>query len=117
LREELKDAFTVLSPMSKVSFLLRVAHMKTIYARDAYTASNDDPDGVRLREANESMHRLMGYAMDVMDGRASDAQDESVIAMNVDAFERRGASEVTLLQTWMKGVQAPDRGGRRSSDL
>ncbi len=51
--------------------LARLIHAQTIHARDAYTKHCDAPDGIRLRERNETVHRLSGVLMAVLGERMS----------------------------------------------
>lgn len=57
--------------MGKARVLARLIHAETIHARDAYTADYDAPDGIRLRERNETVHRLSGVLMAVLGVRMS----------------------------------------------
>jgi hypothetical protein len=107
MRQDLHEAFASLSPTAKVSFLLRVAHAQTIYARDAYAASYDKPDGIHLRTANEFIHRLLGVVMGFMDGRA-ERPAESIVDAIVGALKRYGPGVEAQLETWIEDTRARD---------
>ena len=86
------DAFSQLSTVGKAMVLARLIHAQTIHARDAYTADYDAPDGIRLRERNETVHRLSGVLMAVLGERMSaDHHDYMVglIELIVSGSQRR----------------------------
>ena len=85
---DLNTKFSSLRPNEKAMFLARVAHMATIAARESYCPSAarpernyDRPDAVILRDANNFVHRVTGYIMNVLEGAEMAGQDESVMAM------------------------------------
>jgi hypothetical protein len=57
--------------VDKAKVLARLIHAETVHARDAYTANYDAPDGIRLRERNENVHRLSGVLMALLGERMS----------------------------------------------
>jgi len=87
---DLAARFSALGPTDKGIFLASVAHEATIAARAAYTEDYQRPDGIVLRETNEFVHRVSGYAMHVLDG--SEEQDASVMKMIELYFEERRLS-------------------------
>lgn len=100
--------FSKLAPNEKAMFLARVAHEVTIFARASYIPTpeypNRDfahPDPIILRDANNFVHRIVGYIMHVLDGTEMEGQDESVIEMIEDQFREWNAAH--LLTKWING--------------
>jgi hypothetical protein len=90
---EFSARFSSLPPNGKAMFLARVAHEATIAARMSYvpTADHpnrnfDNPDAFILRDANNFVHRAVGYIPHVLSGTEGKGQDESVVEMIVDFF-------------------------------
>ena len=97
----LASSFSALSPNQKATFLARVAHEATIDARaTAYGQNYDEPDGLRLRDINEFVHRVTGYIPHVLDGSELSGQDASVIEMIIQHFRAHGR-EHRLLE-WLR---------------
>jgi hypothetical protein len=91
---DLADLFSALSPAQKATFLSRVAHEATVYAREAYAGDYERPDGVILRNANEFVHRVTGYITHLLNGSEGEGQDAPVMAMivhhsNLAGYESR----------------------------
>jgi hypothetical protein len=88
----IRDTFSQLSTLGKAKVLARLIHAETVHARDAYTSNDDAPDGIRLRERNETVHRLSGVLMAVLGERMSaDHHDHMVglIELVVSGSQRR----------------------------
>jgi len=81
-------------------FLARVVHDATILARNAYVTNYEHPDGVRLRNANEFVHRVSGYIMHVLNSTEGDGQDAFVIAMIVENAKASGRED--KLVDWLR---------------
>jgi hypothetical protein len=73
------NTFSQLSTMSKAKVLARLIHAETIHARDAYTVNSDEADGIRLRERNETVHRLSGFLRAVLGEHMSAAHQASMV--------------------------------------
>jgi|GEM_PF-1611643 len=91
-------------------FLARVAHEATIYARASYIPTLEypsrdfaHPDPIILRDANNFVHRIVGYIMHVLDRTEMEGQDESVIEMIQDQFGEWKAAH--LLTKWIGGEE------------
>lgn len=78
---DLRDAFLRLSTIGKARIFARLIHAETVHARDAYTADYDAPDGIRLRERNETVHRLSGHLMALLGERVSAAHSDSIVGL------------------------------------
>jgi hypothetical protein len=65
-------------------FLARVAHLATVYAREAYGDAHQD--GVLLRNSNEFVHRVIGYITCVLTSSEGEGQDASIMEMIADYF-------------------------------
>ncbi|CAN7265493.1 hypothetical protein LJR220_001200 [Bradyrhizobium sp. LjRoot220] len=103
---DLSARFVGLGPNDKAMFLARVAHMATIAARESYATSvdhperdYDHPDAIILRDANNFIHRVVGYIMHVLDGTEMAGQDESVMIMIEDHYRERNLGD--LLTEWL----------------
>jgi hypothetical protein len=81
LPSDIREGFARLSTTGKALVLARLIHAETVYARDAYTADYDAPDAVRLREHNETVHRLSGALMAVLSERVSATHYDSIVGL------------------------------------
>ena len=101
--DELSTRFSALSPGRKAAFLARVAHESTIDARaTAYGEDYRTPDGARLREFNEFIHRVTGYIPHVLDGSEGEGQDASVMAMIVEFYASLKKGREGRLAAWLE---------------
>jgi hypothetical protein len=75
------DVFSQLSTAGKARVLARLIQAETVHARDAYVAGSDGADGVRLRECNETVHRLSGVLMAVIDERMSAEHHDYMVGL------------------------------------
>lgn len=92
LPSDIRACFARLPTTGKALVLARLIHADTVHARDAYVPGEDAADGVRLREHNESVHRLSGVLMAVLGERMSaDHHDYMVglIELIVSPSQRR----------------------------
>ena len=103
----LATKFVQLDTKTKAIFLARVAHEGTIFGRLSYVSTPDhpnrnfaNPDAVILRDANNFVHRVVGYISHVLEGTERNGQGESVMEMIEEYFRGRGASH--LLGKWLK---------------
>ena len=110
---DLNTKFSSLGPNAKAMFLARVAHMATIAAREAYAScaadperSYDHPEGIILRDANEFVHRVVGYMMQVLNRTEMTGQDESVLAMIENYYRELGVA--SLLADWLTRPDTQD---------
>jgi hypothetical protein len=99
--------FCALSSAHKAEFLANVIHDATISARGAYVDNYDLPDGVRLREANEFVHRIAGYIPHVLNGTEMGGQAESLIAMIFEEMPGRLRHEQWI--EWLRAMHSNDR--------
>jgi len=81
MSSDIRNAFSQLSMVGKAKVLARLIHAETVHARDAYTANYDAPDGIRLRERNENVHRLSGFLMAVPGERMSADHHDSMVGL------------------------------------
>jgi hypothetical protein len=110
---DLNTRFSSLGPNEKAMFLARVAHTATIAAREAYGAcaahperSYDNPEGIILRDANEFVHRVIGYMTEVLNRSETAGQDESVLAMIEHYYRKLGFA--SHLPDWFNGLDSQD---------
>jgi hypothetical protein len=103
----LNTNFSTLDADKKALFLARVAHMATIAARESYAPSAshsernyDHPDAVILRDANNFVHRVVGYIMHVLERTEMAGQDESVVTMIEHYYRERGLTP--FLAKWLE---------------
>jgi hypothetical protein len=75
------DAFSQLSTMGKARVLARLIHAETIHARDAYIVGSDAVAGVRLRDRNETVHRLSGVLKAVLGERMSADHHDYMVSL------------------------------------
>jgi hypothetical protein len=94
------DAFSRLSTIGKAMVLARLIHAETIHARDAYTANYDAPDGLRLRERNETVHRLSGVLMAVLGERMSAAHHDYMMDL-IELIVARSPYRRDELMRWI----------------
>jgi hypothetical protein len=97
--ETLAAAFSALPCIEKGMFLARVAHMQTIHARAVHA---DNPaDAQELWRLNELIHRLCGYAMQVLSRDTDTKQDASVTSMIVN----NGRISPDELWRWLRDLK------------
>jgi hypothetical protein len=91
--------FSSFTRVDKAIFLARVAHEATIYARMSYVPTPahperdyDHPDPIILRDANNFVHRVVGYIQHILKGTEWWKQDEIVIEMIEHQFREGGSS-------------------------
>lgn len=92
LPSDIREGFARLPTTGKALVLARLIHAETVHARDAYVPGEDAADGVRLREHNETVHRLSGVLKAVLGERMSaDHHDYMVglIELIVSGSQRR----------------------------
>jgi hypothetical protein len=81
------DAFKSLDRTGKAMFLMRVAHMQTIHARDSYVVGGEGGDAIALRRSNEMLHRLCGHTLGILTGKTDPDGDASFLAMILDGYD------------------------------
>ena len=96
----LRDAFSQLSTLGKGKVLARMIHAETIHARDAYTADYEAPDGVRLRERNETVHRLSGVMMAVLGERMTATHHDYMVEL-IELIVARSQRRREQLMRWI----------------
>jgi hypothetical protein len=103
--DQISTAFSGLTGKGKAIFLARVAHMETIRVRDLYHRSPPDP--AAMFQSSELIHRLCGYAMQVLTRDTEQDQDRSVVRMILAAVEPRGAPSTAELLDWIQQARGP----------
>ena len=101
------NTFSQLSTMGKAKVLARLIHAETIHARDAYTADYDASDGIRLRERNETAHRLSGFLVAVLGERMSADHHASMVGL-IELIVSRSSHRREELDRWI--AEARDAG-------
>ena len=99
---ELCARFSALPPDGKAAFLARVAHNSTVDARTAYCEDYRNPDGAKLRDFNEFVHRVTGYIPHVLDRSEGVGQDASVMAMIFDFYGAATPAREKQLADWLE---------------
>ena len=94
------DAFSQLSTIGKAMVVARLIQAETIHARDAYTATYDAPDGLRLRERNETVHRLSGVLMAVLGERMPAAHHDYMVEL-IELIVARSQHRREELARWI----------------
>jgi hypothetical protein len=99
-----KHAFLWLSTLGQAKVLARLIHAETIHARDAYVPGADTADGVRLRERNETVHRLSGLLTAVLGERMSlDHRDH--VARMIDLTAASSPAGREELMRWIADAE------------
>ena len=104
---DLRDAFSRLSILDKARIFARLIHTETVHARDAYVAGDDAADGVRLREHNETVHRLSGRLMALLDERLSAAQYDYVVGL-IELIASSSPRRREELERWIAEARDAD---------
>lgn len=85
--DECRSLIVGMATGDRIQFYLAYAHQITITARWSY----DELDSVlRLRDCNETLHRLAGHLLELQAGRVDAATEESFAGMIVADAESRG---------------------------
>ncbi len=95
--------------MGKAKVLARLIHAETIHARDAYTVNSDEADGIRLRERNETVHRLSGFLRAVLGERMSAPHDASMVGL-IEPIASRSQHRREELARWIAEAASQDSG-------
>ena len=106
---EIRNAFSQLSTMGKAKVLARLVHAETIHARDAYIANSDAADGIRLRERNETVHRLSGVLKAVLGERMSADHHDYMVGL-IELIVARSQHRRDELVRWIAEAASQDAG-------
>ncbi len=95
--------------MGKAKVLARLIHAETIHARDAYTVNSDEGDGIRLRERNETVHRLSGVLKAVLGEHMSSDHDDYMVGL-IELIASRSQHRREELARWIAEAASQDLG-------
>lgn len=84
--DECRSLIVGMSTSGRILFYLTYAHRVTIVAREFY----DDLDSLRLRDCNETLHRLAGHLVKLQSIGVDSATEESFAKMIVADAGSRG---------------------------
>src|SRR2546426_5580884 len=85
------DTFHQYSPREQIDFLVHLAHVLTILARDTYEVGTEGvTNPSRLRRINELQHRVMGFLLALRRNEGGRYPDEVFVRMLLECPDDLG---------------------------